>query len=582
MKGDAVALGKRAARRRTIYSTVPRVEENRRLSSNSEANMSKKVFYDEDARRRILGGAKVLYDAVKTTMGPKGRNVLISKAFGAPTVTHDGVTVAKGVDIADIDDETLGYKVGAELIKQAASKMNDVAGDGTTTVTVLTYHILNEANKLIAAGHNPMQLRKGLEQAATEVIKKLESMSEPITGNSERVAEVATISAGDAEIGKLIADVMTKVGKDGVVTVEEGQGLNLESEVVEGFTFDRGFLSPYMITDTGRMEAAFNKPAIVITDKKISNIQEISGLMEQLVQAGKKDMVLIAEDVEGDALTMLVLNKLKGVFNTVAIKAPSFGDRRKDILQDIATLTGATVISEEQGHSFDNVDLNFVGSARKVIVGKDETTIVEGAGKPNVIKARIAEITTQAKATKSSYDKTELNKRQASLSGKVAVIKVGGASETEIEEKKFRVDDAVAAVKAAMSEGVVAGGGVTLVNLSLNIKKLENSTEDAGAKLLASALEQPFRILMDNSGLNADEWLPQVKKAKAGQGVDVNNPIKLVDMLKVGVVDPTMVTKQAVQNAVSIAGTSMTMGALVVEVPEPKVAPAPTGMGLDM
>ncbi|MDO8266038.1 MAG: chaperonin GroEL [Candidatus Saccharibacteria bacterium] len=544
--------------------------------------MSKKVFYEEDARRRILGGAKVLYDAVKTTMGPKGRNVLISKAYGAPTVTHDGVTVAKGVDIADIDDETLGYKVGAELIKQAASKMNDVAGDGTTTVTVLTYHILNEANKLIAAGHNPMQLRKGLEQAASDVIKKLESMSEPITGNSDRVAEVATISAGDAEIGKLIADVMTKVGKDGVVTVEEGQGLNLESEVVEGFTFDRGFVSPYMITDTGRMEAAFNKPAIVITDKKISNIQEISGLMEQLVQAGKKDMVLIAEDVEGDALTMLVLNKLKGVFNTVAIKAPSFGDRRKDILQDIATLTGATVISEEQGHSFDNVDLNFVGSARKVIVGKDETTIVEGSGKPSAIKARIAEIIAQAKATKSSYDKTELNKRQASLSGKVAVIKVGGASETEIEEKKFRVDDAVAAVKAAMSEGVVAGGGVTLVNLASTIKKLADSTEDAGAQLLSRALEQPFRILMDNSGLNADEWLPQVKKAKSGQGVDVNNPTKLVDMLKVGVVDPTMVTKQAVQNAVSIAGTSMTMGALVVEVPELKVAPAPTGMGLDM
>lgn len=545
--------------------------------------MAKKVFYNEEARRRVLGGAQILYDAVRTTMGPKGRNVVISKSYGAPTVTHDGVTVAKGVDIADVDDETLGYKVGAELIKEAASKMNDVAGDGTTTVTVLTYHILNEANKLIAAGHNPMMLRKGLEQAASDVIKKLEGMSEPITGNSARVAEVATISAGDGEIGKLIADVMSKIGKDGVVTVEEGQGLELESEVVEGFTFDRGFVSPYMVTDTSRLVAAFNKPAIVITDKKISNIQEISGIMEQLVQSGKKDMVLIAEDVEGEALTMLVLNKLKGVFNTVAVKAPSFGDRRSEILQDIATLTGATVISEQQGHSFDSVDMSFIGSARKVIVGKDDTTIVEGVGKAVAIKARITQITDQAKTTTSSYDKTELRKRQAALGGKVAVIKVGGASETEIEEKKFRVDDAVAAVKAAMSEGVVAGGGVTLVNLASTIKTLPVETENAGAQLLARALEQPFRILMDNSGENPDEWLPQVKKAKAGQGVDVNSPDKLVDMLKAGIVDPVLVTKQAVQNAVSIAGTSMTMGALVVDVPEPKASPDMSGqMGLGM
>jgi chaperonin GroEL len=545
--------------------------------------MSKKVFYDEDARARILGGAKILYDAVKTTMGPKGRNVLISKSYGSPTVTHDGVTVAKSVDIADVDDKTLGYKVGAELIKQAASKMNDTAGDGTTTVTVLTYHILNEANKLIAAGHNPMLLRKGLEQASTDVIKHLMSMSEPITGKSERVAEVATISAGDSEIGKLIAEVMSSVGKDGVVTVEEGQGLSLESEVVEGFTFDRGFVSPYMMTDTGRMEAGLSKPAVVITDKKISNIQEISGLMEQLVQAGKKELVLIAEDVEGEAMTMLVLNKLKGVFTTVAVKAPSFGDRRKEILQDIAVLTGATVISEEQGHSFESVDLSFVGSARKVIVGKDSTTIVEGAGKQSAVKTRILEINEQIKSTTSKYDLSELEKRRAALSGKVAVIKVGGASETEIEEKKFRVDDAVAAVKAAMSEGVVAGGGVTLVNLSDAIKSLKNDTENAGAQLLAKSLEQPFRILLENSGLNPDEWLPQVKKAKTGHGVDVNNPSKIVDMLKSGVVDPAMVTKQAVQNAVSIAGTSMTMGALVVDVPEQKSNPEMSGqMGLGM
>lgn len=530
--------------------------------------MSKKVFYDEDARRRVLGGAEILYNAVKTTMGPKGRNVVISKSFGSPTVTHDGVTVAKGVDIADVDDETLGYKVGAELIKQAASKMNDVAGDGTTTVTVLTYHILHEANKLIAAGYNPMLLRKGLEQAATDVIKKLGNMSEDIAGSKERIAEVATISAGDSHIGSLIADVMDAVGKDGVVTVEEGQGLTLEQEVVEGFTFDRGFVSPYMVTDTARMEAGFNKPAVVITDKKITNIAEISPLLEQLAQAGKKDLVLIAEDVEGEALTMLVLNKLKGVFNTVAVKAPSFGDRRKDVLNDIAILTGATVISEEQGHSFETVDGSFVGSARKVIVTKDETTIVEGSGKTTEIKARIAQINSQIKTSTSNYDKSELEKRRAALSGKVAVIKVGGASETEIEEKKYRVDDAVAAVKAAMDEGIVAGGGVTLVNLASDIKTLKDDTENAGAQLLARSLEKPFRILMDNSGLNPDEWLPKVKAGKLGQGVDVNNPTKLVDMKKAGIIDPVLVTKQAVQNAVSIAGTSMTMGALVVDVPE--------------
>jgi chaperonin GroEL len=460
--------------------------------------------------------------------------------------------------------------------------MNDVAGDGTTTVTVLTYHILHEANKLIAAGHNPMLLRKGLEQAASDVIKQLESMADDIAGKKERIAEVATISAGDGEIGALIADVMEAVGKDGVVTVEEGQGLHLEQEVVEGFTFDRGFVSPYMVTDTARMEAAFKKPAVVITDKKISNISEISPLLEQLAQAGKKDLVLIADDVEGEALTMLVLNKLKGVFNTVAVKAPSFGDKRKEVLSDIAILTGATVISEDQGHSFENVDGSFVGTARKIIVTKDDTTIVEGAGKASEIKARIAQINAQIKVSTSDYDKSELEKRRAALSGKVAVIKVGGASETEIEEKKYRVDDAVAAVKAAMDEGIVAGGGVTLVNLASQVKPLKDETENAGAQLMSRSLEKPFRILMDNSGLNADEWLPKVKAGKAGQGVDVNNPVKLVDMKKAGIVDPVLVTKQAVQNAASIAGTSMTMGALVVDIPEKEELSAGGGMSPGM
>jgi chaperonin GroEL len=545
--------------------------------------MAKKVFYDDDARRRVLAGAEILYNAVKTTMGPKGRNVVISKSYGAPSVTHDGVTVAKGVDIADVDDETLGYKVGAELIKQAANKMNDVAGDGTTTVTVLTYHILHEANKLIAAGHNPMLLRKGLEAAAHEVIAKLERLSEDIQGNKKRVAEVATISAGDKAIGDLIADVMDKVGRDGVVTVEQGQGLGLESEVVEGFTFDRGFVSPYMVTDTGRMEAVYNKPAIVITDKKISSVQEFLPLLEKLAQGGKKDLVLVAEDVEGEALGTLVLNRLKGVFNTVAIKAPAFGDKRKEMLEDIAILTGAQVITEDRGMTFENVDLDVVGTARKVIVGKDETTIIEGAGSTSEVNARMKQIAAQADAASSEYDRENYQKRHAALSGRVAVIKVGGATETEIEEKKYRVDDAVAAVKAALAEGIVPGGGVTLVNLAGGTATSDaDDAVAAGRALLVKALEQPFRILMGNSGLNADEWLPQVKKAKAGQGVDVNSPSKLVDLKAAGIVDPTRVTKEALQNAASIAGTSMTMGALVVEVPEPKAAAAPDMGGMGM
>lgn len=532
--------------------------------------MAKKVFYDDDARRRVLEGAKILYEAVKTTMGPKGRNVVISKGYGAPTVTHDGVTVAKGVEIDDSDDETLGYKVGAELIKQAANKMNDVAGDGTTTVTVLTYHILNEANKLIAAGHNPMLLRKGLEAAAHDVIKKLGSMSEDIKSKKTRVAEVGTISAGDPEIGNMIADIIDKIGKDGVVTVEEGQGLAMESEVVEGFTFDRGFVSAYMVTDTTRMEAVYNKPAIVVTDKKISSIQELLPLLEHLSQVGKKDLVLIADDVDGEALATLILNRLKGVFNTIAVKAPAFGDRRKDILNDIAALTGAQVISDDTGTTFETADMSMVGSARKVIVTKDETTIIEGAGAKAVVAERVRQIAAQIPAADSDYDKENLEKRQAALAGKVAVIKVGGATETEIEEKKFRVDDAVHAVKAALEEGVVPGGGVTLVNLSgtITTKPSEDHSVAAGRQLLKKALEQPFRILLENAALNPDEWLPQVQKAKAGQGINVNDPTKLVDLKATGVVDPARVTKEAVQNAVSIAGTAMTMGALVADVPE--------------
>jgi len=561
--------------------------------------MAKKVFYDEDARKRVLGGAEVLYNAVKTTMGPKGRNVVISKSYGSPTVTHDGVTVAKGVEIADVDDETLGYKVGAELIKQAASKMNDVAGDGTTTVTVLTYHILNEANKLIAAGHNPMQLRKGLETAAHEVLTKLHTLSEDIKGKKSRVAEVATISAGDKEIGDLIADVIEKVGKDGVVTVEEGQGLLLESEVVEGFTFDRGFVSAYMVTDTARMEAVADKPAVIITDKKITSIQEFLPLLEKLAAAGKKDLVLIAEDVEGEALGTLVLNKLKGVFNTIAVKAPAFGDRRKDVLEDIAILTGAQVITDDRGMTFENVELDVVGTARKVIVGKDETTIIEGGGTKKAVEERVRQIAAQADSTSSEYDKENFEKRHAALSGKVAVIKVGGATETEIEEKKFRVDDAVHAVKAALSDGIVPGGGKTLINLGIYLAEKYGAKDYSTAKLLAEqraitrepgvdilirALNQPYAILMENAGLNpaasiVDITGPSSQKEKLNLGVNVSTN-SVEDLLKIGIVDPTRVTKEAIQNAVSVAGTGMTMGALVVDIPEaPSAAPDMNAMG---
>ncbi len=531
--------------------------------------MAKRVFYDDDARRRVLGGAKALYDAVKTTMGPKGRNVIISKSYGNPTVTHDGVAVAKGVDIEDVDDETLGYKVGAELIKQAANKMNDVAGDGTTTVTVLTYRILAEADKLIAAGHNPMLLRKGLEAASQDAIKKLNSLSESIGGKKERVAQVATISAGDAVIGELIADVMDKVGKDGVVTVEEGQGLALESEVVEGFTMDRGYVSPYMVTDTARMETVYEKPAILITDQKISSIQEFLPMLEKLANAGKKDLVIIAEDVEGEALGTLILNKLKGVFNTVAVKAPAFGDRRKEVLEDIAILTGGDVISEERGTTFENAEIAMVGTARKVIVTKDETTIIEGGGSAAAIKARITQIEKQIEAATSEYDKENLEKRRAALQGKVAVIKVGGATETEIEEKKFRVDDAVAAVKAALDEGIVAGGGVTLVDLSKLIDSSGTDSLSAGRQILKEALLHPFRQLTWNAGLNQEALLAQVLNSKKpGMGFDVNSAEKLVDLKDKGIVDPVRVVKEAIQNAVSVAGTAMTMGALVADVPE--------------
>lgn len=554
--------------------------------------MAKKIFYDDDARARVLAGAKELYDAVKVTMGPKGRNVVISKSYGGPTVTHDGVTVAKAVEIDENrkDEAGLGKGIGAELVKQAASKTNDVVGDGTTTATILTYQILAEANKLIAAGHNPMDLKKGLDKASAEILNRIDGMAEKISGNKEKTAQVATVSAGDPEIGDLIAEVIEAVGEEGSVTVEQSQTTGMEKEIVEGFKIDRGYVSAYMVTDAARMEATYEKPLILVTDKKISSIQEILPLLEKLAQSGKKELVLIAEDVDGDALANLVLNRLKGVFNTLAIKAPSFGDRRKAILEDIAVLTGATVITDEQGITFENAELSVLGSARKVIATKDNTTIIEGYGNESEVKHRMEQIKAQAENATSEFEKEKLDERLAAMAGKVAVIKVGGATETEIEEKKFRVDDAVSATKAAVAEGIVPGGGVTLVDLSKTISLADARVTDshaAGSMILKQALLAPFRQLMVNSGLNAEEKLAQVLKSNAlGMGFNVNDAEELVNLKTLGIVDPAKVTREAIVNAVSIAGTAMTMGALVVDLPEDKSAMGGGGgmgggMGMD-
>ena len=537
--------------------------------------MAKKIFYDAEAREKVLGGAKALYDAVKVTFGPKGQNVVIEKSYGAPTITHDGVTVAEAVDLGNEDEETLGYQMGAKLIKTAAQKLNKVAGDGTTTVTVLTYNILAEANKLIAAGHNPMDLRRGIEAAGAEIVKGINKTAEQIEGDDSKVAEVATISAGDAEIGKLIANVISKIGKDGVVTVEQGQGLEMQSEITEGYTYDKGYASPFFVTDTQRQEAIFDKPEILITDKKISAVNDIVPFLEKMAQSGRKDLVIIAEEVEGEALSVLVLNKLKGVFNTLVLKAPAFGDNRKQIMEDIAVLTGATVVSSEKGMNLEESGLEVLGQARKIIATKDQTTIINGAGDTREVKARIADIQAQSEAAMSDYETEQFNKRAAALAGKVAVIKVGGATETEIDEKKYRVDDAVAATKAALDEGIVPGGGVTLVNLAKGIKD-----DNAGATILKNALKAPFTQIMENAGLNSQALLAQVEAAKDGQGINVMKPAEgLVDLKKAGVVDPARVTREAVQNAVSIAATTITMGALIVDLPENNDPAAAAGMG---
>ncbi len=537
--------------------------------------MAKKIFYADQARDKVLSGAKQLYDAVKVTFGPKGQNVVIEKSYGNPTITHDGVTVAEAVDLGSTE-ANLGEQIGAKLIKSAAQKLNKVAGDGTTTVTVLTYNILNEANKLIAAGVNPMELRKGIEQAGQEIVQKINQTAEKIAGDDKKVAEVATISAGDPEIGKLIADVISKIGKDGIVTVEAGQGLEMEQEIVEGFSYDKGYSSPFFVTDVNRQEAIFDKPLILLTDKKISSSSEILPILEKVAQSGHKDLVIIAEEVSGEALSLLVLNKLKGVFNSLVLKAPAFGDRRKEILEDIAVLTDAIVISEDKGMKLEDTEVSALGSAKKIIATKDSSTIISGAGKQSAVSDRIELIKSQANLATSDYDREQYEKRAAALSGKVAVIKVGGATETEIDEKKYRVDDAVAATKAALDEGIVTGGGVTLVNLADQLEE-----KDAGAKIVKNALKAPLLHILENAGLNAQALLAAVENAKPGQGINVMEPEKgLQDLKKAGVIDPARVTREAVQNAISIAATAITMGALIVEIPEKEDQSASSaGMG---
>ena len=555
--------------------------------------MAKKIFYGDDARKRLAAGAEELTKAVATTLGPKGRNVTISKKWGAPTVTHDGVTVAKEVELTEDPKlpETLGINMGAQMVKEASSKTNDVVGDGTTTATVLAYSMIKEGFRNVTAGNNPMAMKRGMEKARDFVVEELKKRKVDIK-EKQKVAEVATISAGDAAIGQLISDAVDAVGKDGVITVEKAQTMGISKEVVEGMQFDRGYISPYMITDTARMEASFENATILITDKKITAIADILPLLEKLAASGRKDLVIIAEDIEGEALATLIVNKLRGTFNTLAVKAPGYGDRRKEMLQDIATLTGGRVITEEIGLSLEAAEIDDLGEARRVTADKDNTTIIEGKGDAKDIKERIEQIRAQLKKTDSEFDREKLQERLAKLAGGVAVIKVGGATEVEVEEKKFRVDDAVAATKAALEEGIVSGGGVVLVNIAQAMEKTKDlkdakagDEEVIGWMIVKQALQQPFKQLMANANLNPEEKIAQINAAgKDGMGIDVNDSDKPADMTQKGIIDPVKVTRLAVENAVSVAATMITTEAIIVELPEKEapMMPGGGGMGMDM
>ncbi|MGO9178823.1 MAG: chaperonin GroEL [Candidatus Limnocylindrales bacterium] len=543
--------------------------------------MAKLIAYDEDARRSLKKGIDALADAVKTTLGPKGRNVALDKKFGAPTVTHDGVSVARDIELDDPFEN-----MGAQLLKEAATKTEDVAGDGTTTATVLAQAIVNDGLKNVAAGSNPMQMKIGIEKAAAAVAAAIKKAATPVRGHDE-VAQVATVSAADEEIGNLIAEVMDKVGKDGVITVEESKTLAFETEYVEGMQFDRGYISGYFVTDTNRMEAALDEPYILITDKKISAIADIVPVLEKVLQLGKKELVIIAEDVDGEALATLVVNKLRGVLNVLAAKAPGFGDRRKEMLRDIAVLTGGQVISEELGKKLDAAQVSDLGRARRVVANKDETTIVEGRGSQADIDGRVKQIKAQIEDTTSDYDKEKLQERLAKLSGGVAIIKVGAGTEVELKEKKHRVEDALSATRAAVEDGIVPGGGVVLINAASAIDSLDlEGDAKIGAEVVRAALEEPLKIIARNAGLNGSVVLETVrrKQAETGNrnlGYDVIGN-RYDDMLVLGIVDPAKVTHSAVENAASIAAMVLTTEAMVTDKPEPKpAAPAmpPGGMG---
>ena len=538
--------------------------------------MAKNILHGVDARNALQQGINKLADTVKITMGPKGRNVVLDKKYGAPLITNDGVTIAKEIELEDGAEN-----MGAQLVKEVATKTNDAAGDGTTTATLLAQALIREGMKNVAAGANPMVIRKGISKAVDKAVESLIKNSKKVSGSLD-IARVGAISAGDEEIGKLIADAMEKVTSDGVITVEESKSAETYCEVVEGMQFDRGYLSPYMVTDTDKMEAVIDDAFLLITDKKISNIQDLLPLLEQIVKSGMK-LVIIAEDIEGEALTTLILNKLRGTFNCVAVKAPGFGDRRKEMLRDIAILTGGQVITSEIGLELKDVTLNELGRARQVKVTKDNTIIVDGAGYPEEIAARVAQIRASLETTTSEFDREKLQERLAKLAGGVAVIKVGAATEIEMKEKKLRIEDALNATKAAVEEGIVCGGGVAFLNTIKDVKTLLSTVdgdEKTGVKIVLKALEEPVRQIANNAGFEGAVVIDKiVSKNKLGFGFDAYNE-KFVDMFEVGIIDPTKVSRCALQNAASVASTVLTTEALVVDIKEPEPAAPAAGAGM--
>jgi chaperonin GroEL len=538
--------------------------------------MAKKIIYGEEARRSMQKGVDMLADTVKITLGPKGRNVVLDKKFGAPLITNDGVTIAREIELEDPFEN-----MGAQLVKEVATKTNDVAGDGTTTATLLAQAIIREGLKNVTAGANPMLIRTGINMAVEKAVEEIKKISRQVEGK-EDIARVAAISAGDEEIGKLISDAMEKVGNEGVITVEESKTMGTELDVVEGMQFDRGYVSAYMVTDAEKMEALLEDPFILITDKKITNIQDILPILEQIVQQGKK-LLIIAEDIEGEALGTLIVNKLRGTFTCVAVKAPGFGDRRKEMLQDIAVLTGGEVISEELGRDLKEVTIDMLGRAESVKITKENTTVVNGRGNKDEIHARVGQIKAQIEETTSDFDREKLQERLAKLAGGVAVIKVGAATETELKERKLRIEDALAATKAAVEEGIVPGGGTAYINVIPEVAKITSEDADVrvGITIIKRALEEPVRQIATNAGLEASVIIEKVRNSEPGVGFDALHET-YVNMIKVGIVDPTKVTRSALQNAASVAATFLTTESVVADMPEKNPAPPMPGGGMGM